>query len=46
MRVFFIRHGHPNYKDDCLTDLGRKQAAAMAERMANESVGEIISSAS
>lgn len=44
MRIFFIRHGDPNYKDDCLTDIGRLQAAAMAERMKDEGVTEIISS--
>lgn len=33
MRLYFIRHGHPNYKDDCLTELGHKQAQAAAERL-------------
>lgn len=26
MIIHFVRHGHPNYKDDCLTEIGRKQA--------------------
>ena len=32
MRMIFVRHGHPDYKNDCLTDLGRKQAEAAADR--------------
>ena len=28
MKIYFIRHGDPDYKNDCLTELGRKQAAA------------------
>ena len=23
VRIVFVRHGHPNYKDDCLTELGQ-----------------------
>ena len=33
MILYFVRHGHPNYKHDCLTDLGKLQAAAAAERL-------------
>ena len=33
MKIYFVRHGHPNYKDDCLTELGHKQAEAAAERL-------------
>lgn len=36
MRIVFVRHGHPNYKDDCLTDLGHLQAEAAAERLKDE----------
>ena len=33
MRILFVRHGHPNYEKDCLTDLGHLHAAAAAERL-------------
>lgn len=44
MRIVFVRHGHPNYADDCLTDLGKLHAAAAAERLAKEGITEIYSS--
>ena len=44
MRIIFVRHGHPNYEYDCLTELGHKHAAAAAERLADEGISEIYSS--
>jgi len=44
MRIIFVRHGHPNYVDDCLTPLGHKHAAAAAERLKDEGISEIYSS--
>lgn len=44
MRIIFVRHGHPNYRNDCLTELGHVQAAAAAERLMNEGITEIHSS--
>ena len=44
MRIVFVRHGHPNYVNDCLTELGRKHAAAAAERLKDEGISEIYSS--
>ena len=44
MRIIFVRHGHPNYIDDCLTPLGHKHAAAAAERLKAEGISEIYSS--
>lgn len=44
MRIVFVRHGHPNYKDDCLTELGQSQAAAAAERIKDEGIQKIYSS--
>ena len=32
MFLFFVRHGYPDYANDCLTEYGRKQAEAVAER--------------
>lgn len=44
MRLIFVRHGEPNYENDCLTDLGRKQAAAAAERLMHENISAIFAS--
>lgn len=44
MRIVFVRHGHPNYKDDCLTELGHLHAEAAAKRLADEPFGAIYSS--
>lgn len=44
MRIIFVRHGHPNYKLDRLTELGHLQAEAAAERVRNEGIERIYSS--
>ena len=44
MRIIFIRHGHPDYKNDCLTELGHKQAEAAAERLKGEKIDKFYSS--
>ena len=44
MNIIFVRHGHPDYKKDCLTELGHVQAEAAAERLKNEKVDKIFSS--
>ncbi len=44
MRLILVRHGHPNYKDDCLTALGHKQAAACAERLREEPISAVYTS--
>ncbi|MBE6952850.1 MAG: histidine phosphatase family protein [Ruminococcaceae bacterium] len=44
MRILFIRHGDPNYEDDCLTPLGHVQAKAAAERVKDEGISRIYSS--
>lgn len=44
MRIVFVRHGEPDYVHDCLTEAGRRQAAAAAERMAGEGISEIYAS--
>ena len=36
MRLIMVRHGEPDYEKDCLTETGRQQAAAAAERLAAE----------
>ncbi len=41
MKILFIRHGHPNYEKNCLTELGHLHAAAVAQRLKNEEVEEI-----
>ena len=44
MRIIFVRHGEPDYEHDCLTETGRLQAAAAAERLAREGIEEIYAS--
>lgn len=44
MRLIFVRHGEPDYEHDCLTERGRRQAAAAAERLAEEGITEIYAS--
>ena len=44
MRIVFIRHGEPDYVHDCLTERGRVQALAAAERLKEEGIEEIFSS--
>ena len=44
MRIVFVRHGEPDYVHDCLTEKGRMQALAAAERLREEGIGEIWSS--
>lgn len=44
MKIIFIRHGHPDYINDCLTELGHLQAEAAAERLKNEPIDKIYSS--
>ena len=36
MRIVFVRHGYPDYKRDCLTEVGHLHAEAAAVRLAEE----------
>ena len=44
MRIIFVRHGEPDYERDCLTERGKLQALAAAERLREEGIEEIFSS--
>ncbi|MBQ6398555.1 MAG: histidine phosphatase family protein [Clostridia bacterium] len=44
MRIIFVRHGEPNYEKDCLTETGKRQAAAAAERLVREGITTVYSS--
>lgn len=44
MKIIFVRHGHPDYVNDCLTELGHKQAEAAALRLKDEGIEEVFSS--
>ena len=44
MRIVFVRHGHPNYELDCLTERGHMQAEAVGKRIAASGINEIYSS--
>ena len=34
MKLLLIRHGDPDYENDCLTPVGQREAEALAERIA------------
>ncbi len=44
MRLILIRHGHPNYEKDCLTELGHLQAKAASERLKDENIDKFYAS--
>ena len=44
MKLYFIRHGEPDYANDCLTETGRKQAEAASRRLEREGIEEIYAS--
>ncbi len=44
MKIILVRHGHPDYVNDCLTPLGHEQAAKAALRLKNEGIEKIYSS--
>lgn len=44
MRLILVRHGHPDYTKDCLTDLGHLQAKAVAERLSEERIDKFYAS--
>ncbi len=44
MKIIFVRHGHPDYVNDCLTELGHKQAQQAALRLKDEGIEQIFSS--
>ena len=44
MIIYFVRHGHPDYKTDSLTEIGHRQAQAAAERLAECGIQTIFAS--
>ena len=44
MKIYFVRHGHPNYIDDCLTEKGHEQAEIAAENLKDSGIEVIYSS--
>ena len=46
MKIIFVRHGHPDYSTDSLTEEGHKQAEAAAARLAEAGITRIVSSTS
>ena len=44
MRLIFVRHGEPDYKNDCLTENGIRQAKSTAVRLNNEPIKAIYAS--
>ncbi len=46
MILYYIRHGDPIYNPDSLTELGKRQAEAVAKRLSLHGIDEIYSSTS
>ena len=46
MILYYVRHGDPIYDPDSLTELGQKQAAALAKRFSLYGLDEVYSSPS
>ena len=44
MLLYIVRHGDPNYKDDCLTERGHLQAEAVAKRLAASGISQVYAS--
>ena len=44
MRIIFVRHGEPDYVNDCLTEKGKVQAEALVNRLIGEGIEDIWSS--
>lgn len=44
MRIIFVRHGEPDYDNDCLTPTGKVQAQQAARRLLGEGIEQIWSS--
>ena len=44
MKIYFVRHGHPDYSKNCLTELGHKQAAAAALSLKSSGIEQIFAS--
>ncbi len=41
MKILLIRHGDPNYEDDCLTDKGKKEAQCLNKMLKEISIDDI-----
>ena len=42
MRIVFVRHGEPDYRNDCLTETGKIQARQAAVRLREKEIIEVI----
>ena len=44
MRILIIRHGDPDYKNDCLTEKGKREASLLAEKLKKEKIDAFYTS--
>ncbi len=44
MILYLVRHGEPDYENDCLTEIGKKQAELVAKRLLNHKIDKIYTS--
>ena len=44
MRLLIVRHGDPDYANDCLTEKGKREASLLAEKLKKEKIDYFYSS--
>ncbi len=44
MRILIIRHGDPDYENDCLTTAGQKEAELLSDRLCKENITKVYCS--
>ena len=44
MRILIIRHGDPDYKNDTLTEKGKREAQLLANRLKKEKIDRVYTS--
>lgn len=44
MKLLIIRHGDPDYKNDCLTERGKKEAELLRDRLLKENITKVYCS--
>ncbi len=44
MRLYIIRHAHPDYENNTITDIGRREAEALSSRLEAEAINRIYTS--
>ncbi len=43
-KILIIRHGDPDYENDCLTEVGKRDVSLLSEKLAKRNIDMIFSS--